>query len=90
MVHILYGTLISSSLSFIGPRDSVAVLGRFMALVLVCQGLLVWEIAGLCEAHKESRKKEGLPTDVITAVQSAKDAASGFMVVEVDSVLGKF
>lgn len=67
VVHILFGTLVFSSLMFIGTRDAVFVLGRFMASVLFCRVILMYEIAGLREAFLQSNDQE--PT-VIAIVSS--------------------
>ncbi|KAK3389771.1 hypothetical protein B0H63DRAFT_464309 [Podospora didyma] len=63
VAHILYGTLIFSSLSFIGTRDATMVLGRFMASVLCCRVILMYEIAGCRQAYRRSND------DVVTVVQ---------------------
>ncbi|KAJ5909289.1 hypothetical protein N7504_003932 [Penicillium tannophilum] len=45
--HVILGTLIFSSMLFISTRDAVYVLGRFMCSVIVCRGLLMYELAKL-------------------------------------------
>ncbi|KAI1311999.1 hypothetical protein F5Y03DRAFT_341053 [Xylaria venustula] len=47
IIHVLFGTLVLSSLIFIGPRDALEVVGRFMVSVLVCRAILMYEIAGI-------------------------------------------
>jgi hypothetical protein len=49
IVHVVYGMLVLSSLYFIGPRDALGVVGRYMASVLVCRVIVMYEIAGLRE-----------------------------------------
>lgn len=49
--HIVFGTLLYSSLFFIGPEDAVKVMARFVASVTVCRILLMYELAGLREAY---------------------------------------
>ena len=46
-VHVLLGALVFSSMLFISARDAVAVLGRFMASVVVCRLVLSYELAKL-------------------------------------------
>ncbi|KAK4443918.1 hypothetical protein QBC34DRAFT_198201 [Podospora aff. communis PSN243] len=70
VVHILYGTLTFSSLSFIGTRDAISVLGRFMASVLTCRVILMYEIAGLREAYLENNGSTEVT--MITQVASTK------------------
>lgn len=53
IVHVTYETLVLLSLYFIGPRDAVGVVGRYMASVLVCRIIVMYEIAGLREQCQE-------------------------------------
>ncbi|KAH8658398.1 hypothetical protein BX600DRAFT_514890 [Xylariales sp. PMI_506] len=47
--HVIFGTLVLSSTTFVGPRDALAILGRFMTSVLCCRVVCMYEIAGLRE-----------------------------------------
>ncbi|KAK0649073.1 hypothetical protein B0T16DRAFT_456518 [Cercophora newfieldiana] len=69
-MHIVYGTWVFSSLSFIGTRDAVCVLGRFMASVLVCRVILMYETVGLREAYL--RGNGGTSGTMVTQVPSSK------------------
>ncbi|KAM7197963.1 hypothetical protein V8F20_006411 [Naviculisporaceae sp. PSN 640] len=82
VVHILFGTLVFSSLMFIGTRDAVFVLGRFMASVLFCRVILMYEIAGLREAFLQSNDEEPTTITVVTSrkVHKAKSLDSLQMV----------
>jgi hypothetical protein len=60
--HILYGTLIFSSLSFIGTRDATLVLGRFMVSVLLCRIVLMYDITGLRKVYLRSNPEMAEPT----------------------------
>ncbi|KAI0455353.1 hypothetical protein F5B21DRAFT_472040 [Xylaria acuta] len=51
IIHIIFGTLVLSSLTFIGPRDALEVIGRFMISVLVCRAILMYEIAGVRDRY---------------------------------------
>ncbi|KAF2966922.1 hypothetical protein GQX73_g6671 [Xylaria multiplex] len=51
IIHIIFGTLVLSSLTFIGPRDALEVVGRFMVSVLFCRGVLMYEIAGVRDLY---------------------------------------
>ena len=51
--HVLYGTIVLSSLYFIGPSDALQVIARLMASVLICRVICMYEIAGLRENCKE-------------------------------------
>ncbi|GAP90786.1 hypothetical protein SAMD00023353_4700430 [Rosellinia necatrix] len=51
VIHVIFGTLTLSSLTFIGPRDAVEVAGRFMFSVLVCRAVLMYEIAGIRDRY---------------------------------------
>lgn len=47
--HIIFGTFLMSSFLFLGPNDAMGVAGRYMASVLLCRILLMYEIAGIRE-----------------------------------------
>lgn len=49
IAHVIYGTLVLSSLYFIGTRDALYVVGRYMTSVLACRIIVMYEIAGLRE-----------------------------------------
>ncbi|KAJ2900240.1 hypothetical protein MKZ38_002522 [Zalerion maritima] len=49
--HLIFGTVIFSSLQFIGQADAIGVLGRYMASVLVCRMVLMYELALLGKRH---------------------------------------
>lgn len=53
VVHVIYGTIVLSSLYFIGPRDALMVIVRFIASVLACRIICMFEIAGLRENTKD-------------------------------------
>jgi hypothetical protein len=53
IVHVIFGTLVLSSLYFIGPRDALSVVGRYMSSVLVCRIICMYEISGLREQCKQ-------------------------------------
>ncbi|KJJ30141.1 hypothetical protein AFLA70_121g002561 [Aspergillus flavus AF70] len=50
VVHILYGTMVLSSLLFISVQDALALAGRFLASVVCCRAVLAYELAGLRQA----------------------------------------
>ncbi|KAK0727708.1 hypothetical protein B0T26DRAFT_637215 [Lasiosphaeria miniovina] len=54
IVHILFGTAIFSSTTFIGPLDALTVLGRYMASVMACRIISMYELAGLRDAAKKN------------------------------------
>lgn len=45
--HIIYGTLIFSSILFISTSDAVQIVARFVASTVVCRVILVFEITGM-------------------------------------------
>ncbi|KAI0457212.1 hypothetical protein F5B21DRAFT_100258 [Xylaria acuta] len=47
VIHILFGSLVLSGLLFIGPRDALLVIFRYVVSVLVCRILITFELAGL-------------------------------------------
>ncbi|KAJ5703908.1 hypothetical protein N7493_011046 [Penicillium malachiteum] len=54
--HVILGTLAFSSMLFISARDGVAVLGRFMASVVVCRLILSYELAKLRVLYNSDRR----------------------------------
>ncbi|KAH9897159.1 hypothetical protein F4778DRAFT_744599 [Xylariomycetidae sp. FL2044] len=51
VIHVLFGTLLLSSLLFLGPQDALGLIIRYMASVLVCRVILMFEIAGMRERY---------------------------------------
>ncbi|TRX89604.1 hypothetical protein FHL15_009513 [Xylaria flabelliformis] len=62
IIHVIFGTLVLSSLTFIGPRDALEVIGRFMVSVLVCRALLMYEIAGVRDRYNST---DGGPVHIL-------------------------
>jgi hypothetical protein len=56
--HIVFGTVTFSSVLFISVRDSVAIMYRFMASVLVCRMVLTYELAILRDQRKDMSEEE--------------------------------
>ena len=50
VLHIVYGTLVFASTTFIGVRDSVIILARYIVSVACCRIVLMYELAGLRES----------------------------------------
>lgn len=63
VAHVIYGTIVYSSLYFIGPRDALIVILRFMIGVLACRIVCMFEIAGLRENTKEIILECDVPED---------------------------
>ncbi|KAI1160954.1 hypothetical protein F5B18DRAFT_471267 [Nemania serpens] len=51
IIHVVFGTLVLSSLTFIGPRDALEVVGRFTASMLITRAILMYEIAGVRDRY---------------------------------------
>ncbi|KAM7215676.1 hypothetical protein V8F06_008967 [Rhypophila decipiens] len=51
VLHIIFGTLTLSSLLFMGPRDALKVIARFVASALACRIITMYELAGLRENY---------------------------------------
>jgi hypothetical protein len=51
VAHIISGTLIFSSMKFIGAWDALSILGRYMVSVLSCRVVLVYELSVLRNLH---------------------------------------
>lgn len=61
--QVIFGTLVLSSLNFIGPRDALSVVGRYMVSVLVCRVICMHEISGLRERCDKMVLKYEKPQD---------------------------
>jgi hypothetical protein len=48
--HVIFGTLTFSSMLFISVKDSLTVISRFMASVLLCRIILMYELSTLRES----------------------------------------
>ncbi|TGJ78675.1 hypothetical protein E0Z10_g10095 [Xylaria hypoxylon] len=51
IIHILFGSLVLSGLLFIGPRDALLVIFRYVVSVLVCRILVTFELAGMRQRY---------------------------------------
>ncbi|OAL32871.1 hypothetical protein AYO20_07662 [Fonsecaea nubica] len=56
VLHIVYGTLVFSSLIFISTSDATAVVGRYLASTLVCRVIVMYELSGLREVLGDWRQ----------------------------------
>ncbi|KAH7303273.1 hypothetical protein B0I35DRAFT_446885 [Stachybotrys elegans] len=45
--HLVYGTILLSSMFFIGPRDALVIIARFMISALMSRLIIAYEVAGL-------------------------------------------
>ncbi|KAI9764471.1 MAG: hypothetical protein M1840_008397 [Geoglossum simile] len=52
--HIIYGTLAFSSMLFVSVRDSIAIIGRYMASAMCCRVILMYELAILRDSFNVS------------------------------------
>lgn len=67
-VHIVLGTMILSSLIFIGFHDTLRILSRLISSALVCRGVSIFELAGIQKASRA----EGQPYQHHTTVVSSR------------------
>lgn len=65
-IHVVLGTMILSSLIFIGFHDTLRILARFVASALVCRGILMFELAGIREVSRatDQRSQHGVMTSL--------------------------
>jgi hypothetical protein len=56
--HVLYGTLAFSSMLFIAVKDSLRVISRFMASVICCRVILMYELATLRDSFNFNPKSK--------------------------------
>ncbi|KAI0536187.1 hypothetical protein GGR58DRAFT_514764 [Xylaria digitata] len=60
VIHILFGSLVLSGLLFIGPRDALVIIIRYVASVLLCRVLVTFELAGMRYRYVEDPENEKL------------------------------
>ncbi|KAI0602517.1 hypothetical protein F4775DRAFT_534321 [Biscogniauxia sp. FL1348] len=78
--HILFGTLLLSSLLFIGPQDALVVIVRYMMSVLVCRVVLMFELAGLRERYRPSPGDDNLAGSDAMSVSDGERIARGMLI----------
>ncbi|KAJ4319088.1 hypothetical protein N0V84_006542 [Fusarium piperis] len=50
ILHVVFGTLVFSGTLFVGTKDALGIVGRYIAGVAVCRIVLMYELAGLRES----------------------------------------
>lgn len=50
ILHVVFGTLVFSGTLFVGTKDALGIVGRYIAGVAVCRIILMYELAGLRES----------------------------------------
>ncbi|KAL9624255.1 MAG: hypothetical protein Q9160_001502 [Pyrenula sp. 1 TL-2023] len=53
--HIILGTLILSSTNFVGPKDALGIMARYVLSVIICRVILVYELSVLGMEYKDLR-----------------------------------
>ncbi|ETI27369.1 hypothetical protein G647_09559 [Cladophialophora carrionii CBS 160.54] len=56
VLHIVYGTLVFSSILFISTSDAVTVVARYLASTLVCRAIVMYELSGLRQVLSQARR----------------------------------
>lgn len=59
VLHVVFGTLVFSSMMFIGTHNALAIVSRFFVSTLVCRIVIRYELAGLREACGDILKGTG-------------------------------
>lgn len=73
MIHIIFGTLCWSSLMFIGVKDSVIIITRFMISAIASRGVLMYELGLLRNAHINISRFRGDPEFELVRTESDFD-----------------
>ncbi|KIW66519.1 hypothetical protein PV04_05847 [Phialophora macrospora] len=55
VLHIVYGTLVFSSILFISTSDAVTVVARYLSSTLVCRAIVMYELSGLRQVLSQGR-----------------------------------
>ncbi|KAI8634010.1 hypothetical protein F5Y19DRAFT_411682 [Xylariaceae sp. FL1651] len=64
IIHLIFGSLLLSGLLFIGPQDALLVIFRYVASVVVCRLLVIFELAGMRENYN-SKPNENDPVHMM-------------------------
>ena len=59
-VLFIYGTMVFSSLLFIGPTDAFWAIYRYLGSTLVCRGVLVYELSGIVAVETSGQATDAL------------------------------
>jgi hypothetical protein len=57
VLHVIFGTLMFSALLFVAVEDGLMIIGRFMASVVLCRIILLFEIVRLREVFNSGRQE---------------------------------
>ncbi|EEU40074.1 uncharacterized protein NECHADRAFT_25871, partial [Fusarium vanettenii 77-13-4] len=49
ILHVVFGTLVFASILFVGIKDALSIVGRYIAAVVICRVILMYELAGMRE-----------------------------------------
>ncbi|KAM4063799.1 hypothetical protein HRG_006910 [Hirsutella rhossiliensis] len=80
VAHVVFGTLIFSSLLFFSVRDATKVVARYAASAIICRAVVRFELAGLTEATTYGddgpppESTEALDEEVTMSLDEAKDS----------------
>jgi len=72
--HLIFGTLLFASTTFIGARDALVVLAKYIGSAAICRIVLMYELAGLRESFS---KVNGEKVDREATEHGSSDGASG-------------
>jgi len=59
ILHIILGTLILSSTYFVGPRDALGIMVRYVLSVIICRVILVYELAIVRAGYNNAGSQDG-------------------------------
>lgn len=65
--HIIYGTILFSSILFVGIDDALVIITRLMASVMICRVVLTYELANLRRVVEEIERKTSVKNADATA-----------------------
>lgn len=59
VMHIIYGTLVFSSILFISAKDAIIVVTLYVACMVVCRAIQMMEVGGLRDVLKIKNVQDG-------------------------------
>lgn len=82
VLQLVYGTIVFSSMQFIGQGDAAGVLGRYMGSVLVCRMVLMQELAFLSKGYEGPYVKNQSEGSVSNEYDDGKDSSARLTLFE--------
>ncbi|KAM6534095.1 hypothetical protein FALCPG4_007033 [Fusarium falciforme] len=58
ILHVVFGTLVFAGILFVGMKDALSIVGRYIAAVVICRVILMYELAGIRECWGDKSRND--------------------------------